>query len=75
MIGFAVLHLYIKKEYYLSIKRIFKLFNIPINPTSRRKLYSNIQVLNFIRDLRTTYSFSDSLDKIIDVDIKNSIDK
>ena len=63
------------EEYYLSIKRIFKLFNIPINLTSRRKLYSNIQVLNFIRDLRTTYSFSDSLDKIIDVDIKNSIIK
>jgi len=60
-------------EYYEPIKRIFKLFNIPIEIDIKRNVFSSLFVQNFLKELKSTFSFEKALEQIKNIEIYNYI--
>lgn len=63
----------VNEDYYLILKRMFKFYNIPINLNEKKELYGLIEVQEFIKEVFETKDIESSLNKIKDVDIKNTI--
>ena len=63
----------IGSEYLLELKRIFKLYNIPINIDNKKSIYSTKVVQDFINNIKETKDINNSLDKVNNQDIKNVI--
>lgn len=63
----------IKEEYKISLKRIFKEFNIPINIEQNAPLNKTIVFIEFIENLQKTYDINESLKKISKGDVYNKI--
>ncbi len=63
----------VNDDYLLDIKRIFNLFNIPINIYTSKKIYSTGIVNTFLNTLKSTLDINTSLESIIDGEIKNKI--
>lgn len=60
------------KDYYPELKRVFKIFHIPLNLNSD-SLYSNKDIQTFLTNLKETKNLNESLDKIISDEIKNKV--
>ena len=61
----------IDDDYYSSLKRMFKLFNININLNERNSIYSLKEVQDFIKYLKENNTIN--LELINNIDVKNSI--
>lgn len=60
-------------EYTVEVKRIFKMFKIPLNINDRTKIYSSKTVKEFIENLKKTKEINRSLEKTPKNDIYNEI--
>lgn len=60
-------------EYKVEVKRIFKMFNIPLNIDDNIKIYSSKTVKDFIDNLKRTKDIKKSLETLPKNDIYNEI--
>lgn len=61
------------KSYLNQIKRIFNLYNIPINLGIKKNIYGTMSVKKFLKYLKSTNNISLSLEKLHQDEIYNSI--
>lgn len=63
----------VNDNYLRDIKRIFKLFHLPINITSSKNIYGTIPLSTFLHTLESTNNLEASLSSIEAGEIKNKI--
>ena len=63
----------VSTSYETELKRIFNLYNIPININSKESIYSLFDIQLFINNLKDTYDLVSSIELIKDNNIKNKV--
>jgi len=63
----------VNEEYLVTLKRLFKFYNIPINLNIKNSIYSMIEVKNFINELKLNKNIELALNKIENDNIHNII--